>query len=607
VSQTLAALERLAARGWIKPEVRDELSDAYRYLRGIEHRLQMVADEQTHQLPDDPDQLESFAHFAGYPTTADLSRALVAKLETVQGHYAALFEDVPELTRGGVNMVFAGEADDPNTVQALARMGYSQPSQVIATIRAWHHGRYPSVRSPRARELLTEVQPILIEALAATADPNAAFAGFDRFLSQLPAGVQLFSLLRANPHLLRLVADIMGSAPRLARILSRRRRMLDAVLDPRVMGVQPTAGELDELIQAELAEARDFQEALDRARIVGNEQAFLIGVRILSGMIGAGHAGRAYALLAERIIRALQDAVEADFAKSHGGVAGGATAVVAMGKLGGREMTAASDLDLIVVYDVANGVTQSEGGRPLPVSQYYARLTQRLISALSSPTSEGQLYDVDMRLRPSGQKGPVATQLSSFTEYQAKDAWTWEHLALTRARVITGPPQIRAKVETAIGEALVRPRDRAKTAADVHEMRARIAGEKGTDHLWELKQVRGGLVDIEFMAQYLQLVHAADHPEVLDQNTVNALQKLEQRGLLPSAAAAVLVPAARLLNDLTQILRLCVDGAFEPETAPHGLKELLSRVADAPSFAYLESILRGMLAETAVLFDQVVS
>jgi glutamate-ammonia-ligase adenylyltransferase len=486
-------------------------------------------------------------------------------------------------------------------------MGYSQPSQVIATFRAWHHGRYPAVRSPRARELLTEVQPILIEALAATADPNAAFAGFDRFLSQLPAGVQLFSLLRANPHLLRLVADIMGSAPRLARILSRRRRTLDAVLDPRVMGVQPTAGELDALIQAELAEARDFQEALDRARIVGNEQAFLIGVRVLSGMIGAGHAGGAYALLAERMIRALQDAVEADFAKLQGRVPGGAAAVVAMGKLGGREMTAASDLDLIVVYDVANGVTQSEGGRPLPVSQYYARLTQRLISALSSPTAEGQLYDVDMRLRPSGQKGPVATQLSSFVEYQAKDAWTWEHLALTRARVITGTPQIKAKVERAIGEALERPRDRAKTAADVHEMRARIAAEKGTDHLWELKQVRGGLVDIEFMAQYLQLVHAADHPEVLDQNTVNALQKLEQRGLLLSEAATVLIPAARLLNDLTQVLRLCVDGAFEPEAAPHGLKELLGRVADAPSFDYLESTLRGMLAETAALFDQVVS
>jgi glutamate-ammonia-ligase adenylyltransferase len=379
------------------------------------------------------------------------------------------------------------------------------------------------------------------------------------------------------------------------------------VLDPRVMGVQPAAGELEALIKAELAQARDFQEVLDRARVVGNEQAFLIGVRVLSGMIGASQAGGAYALLAEQMIRALQDAVEADFAKAQGRLPGGAAAVVAMGKLGGREMTAASDLDLIVVYDFESGTAQSDGLRPLPVSQYYARLTQRLISALSSPTAEGQLYEVDMRLRPSGQKGPVATQLSSFIEYQAKDAWTWEHLALTRARVITGAPKIKTKVERAIREALVCRRDRAKVATDVRDMRARIAAKKGSEHLWELKQVRGGLVDIEFMAQHLQLVHAAEHPEVLDQNTVNALQKLERSGLLPTDAARVLIPAARLLNDLTQILRLCVDGAFEPQTAPDGLKELLSRVADAPSFEYLELTLRGVLAETAELFDRIVS
>lgn len=606
VPQTLTALQRLAVRGWIKPEVRDELAEAYQYLRGLEHRLQMVADEQTHQLPDEAERLAAFARFAGYPTTVDLSCALVAKLETVQRHYAALFEDVPELTHGGVNMVFAGEADDPNTVKALAKMGYGQPSQVIDTVRGWHHGRYPAMRSARARELLTEVQPILMEALAATADPNAAFASFDRFVSQLPTGVQLFSLLRANPTLLRLVADIMGSAPRLARILSRRRRMLDAVLDPRVMGAPAAPGELDALIRAELAEARDFQETLDRARVVGNEQGFLIGVRVLSGAIGAGRAGEAYAHVAEQMIRALQDAVEADFAKTQGRVHGGAAVVVAMGKLGGREMTAASDLDLIVVYDLANGASQSDGSRPLPASQYYARLTQRLISALSSPTAEGQLYEVDMRLRPSGLKGPVATQLSSFIEYQAEHAWTWEHLALTRARVITGAPEIKTKVETAIREALARPRDRTTIAADVREMRARIAAEKGTDNLWELKLVRGGLIDIDFMAQHLQLVHAAEYPEVLDQNTVNALQKLQRNGLLPMEAATVLIPAARLLNDLTQVLRLCLDGAFEPQAAPTGLKELLSRVADAPSFANLEATLRGMLAETAELFDRVV-
>ncbi len=237
-------------------------------------------------------------------------------------------------------------------------------------------------------------------------------------------------------------------------------------------------------------------------------------------------------LLAERLIAALQAGVERELERAHGRVPGGAAAVLAMGKLGGREMTASSDLDLIVVYDFDPEAVQSDGARPLSATQYYTRLTQRLIAALSAPTAEGTLYEVDMRLRPSGQKGPVATQLSSFVEYQAKEAWTWEHLALTRARVLTGPPQLRQRVEAAVRAALTDPVDPAKITADVLDMRNRIAAEKGTENIWELKQVRGGLVDLEFIAQYLQLIHGPAHPEVLDQNTLAAFQKLQAAGVL---------------------------------------------------------------------------
>jgi glutamate-ammonia-ligase adenylyltransferase len=606
VPQTLVALAHLAARGWIKPQVRDDLTEAYGFLRGIEHRLQMVADDQTHELPSDDATLERFAWFASYPSQAEFARALTARLKTVRRHYARLFEDMPELTRGGVNMVFAGEADDPGTLEALAKIGFSHPAQVLAMVRGWHHGRYAAVRSAQARERLTEVQPILIEALGQTADPDAALVGFDRFLSSLPTGVQLFSLLRANPNLLRLVADIMGSAPRLARILSRRQRVLDAVLDPRIIGTLPNADDLRALITAELGDAQDFQEVLDRARVVGSEQAFLIGVRVLTGMVGAPQAGGGYALLAEQLIQSLQHEVEKDFARVHGRVPGGAMAVLAMGKLGGREMTAASDLDLIVIYDFEPGATQSDGARPLPASQYFARLVQRLISALSSPTAEGQLYDVDLRLRPSGHKGPVATQLSSFIEYQSKEAWTWEHMALTRARVLTGPPELRAKVARAVHDVLVRPRDPAKIVHDVREMRGRIWAEKGTDNPWELKHARGGLVDIEFIAQHLQLVHGPARDDILDQNTVGALTRLDRQGLLGPDGGATLVSAARLLNDLTQILRLCLEGPVRVETIPDGLKELLARVGAAPSFASLDTQLRAVLAESADQFDRLV-
>lgn len=606
VSQTLAALQRLAQRQWIEPHVASELDEVYRYLRSLEHRLQMVADEQTHELPDDPAKLETFARFAGYASSAALGRDLTRRLETVQRHYAGLFEHSPALARAGTNMVFAGSKDDPATLEALGAMGYSQPSEVIAAVRGWHHGRYAAVRSARSRERLTEVQPVLIEALARTANPDAAFASFDRFLSLLPTGVQLFALLKANANLMRLVADIMGSAPRLARILGRQGRVLDAVLDPRVIGALPAPTELEELIGAELRQAKDFQDVLDRARIVGSEHAFLIGVRLLSGIVRARDAGLGFSHLAEKMIQALHEAVAMDFARAHGRVEGGAAAVVAMGRLGGQEMTAASDLDLIVVYDFHPDTVQSDGARPLPVSLYFARLTQRLISALSAPTAEGQLYSVDMRLRPSGQKGPVATQLSSFVHYQANEAWTWEHMALTRARVVSGPPALRNLVETAIRDALVRPRERARVARDVREMRDRIAAEKGTSNAWDLKQARGGLVDIEFMAQHLQLVAAAACPEVLQPNTAAALRALQRSGALSAEAADVLVPAVRLLHDLSQILRLCLDDPFQPDLAPDGLKDLLARVAEAPSFAYLDAHLRDVLAQVSELFDTIV-
>ena len=604
--RTLDTLATLVALAWIEKPVADEIIGAYLYLREIEHRLQMVADEQTHVVPDDPVRLEAFARFAGYASSAEFSEALRAVLVPVQGHYARLFESAPELTAAGANLVFAGETDDPDTVAALTRMGYARPSDVLAIVRGWHHGRYGAVRTARARELLTEVQPLLVQAFAETADPDRAITTFDRFLAALPAGVQLFSLLKANPPLMRLLADMMGTAPRLARILSRRRRLLDAVIDPRTFRALPTATELDEAIAAELKDAIDPQDVLDRARVIGSEQAFLIGVKVLSGAINAGEAGTAYAVLAERLIAAMVDDVEKEMERAHGRVPGGGAVVVAMGKLGGRELSASSDLDLIVVYDFDPSATQSDGEKPLAPSQYYARYTQRLIAHLSAPTAEGTLYEVDMRLRPSGQKGPVAAQLSTFREYQATEAWTWEHLALTRARVITGPPGLRSAVEAAIRDTLVRPRDRAVISKDVQDMRARIAADKGTDRIWDLKQVRGGLVDLEFIAQHLQLIHAAAHPEVLDQNTLAAYRKLAEAGVLSGADAERLTQATRLLHNLNQILRLCLEEPFDPATAPSGLKALLARAGDAPDFATLEGELAETLAGVATRFSELV-
>jgi glutamate-ammonia-ligase adenylyltransferase len=510
------------------------------------------------------------------------------------------------------NLVFAGPQDDPQTLAELKRLGYSQPAQVLSIVRGWHHGRTPSVRSPRARERLTEVQPLLISALADTVDPDGAIASFDRFLAELPGGVQFFSLLKAQPALIRLFADIMGSAPRLAHILSKRRRLLDAVLDPQALGNQMDDDAIDDLLIKSFAAARQtsigdpMQDVLDTARIIGSEQAFLVGVRLLTGSISAAAAGMAYATIAERLIAGLLREVTRQMQQEHGRVPGGSAVVLAMGKLGGREMTAASDVDLILIYDFDRDAEQSDGPRPLAPQHYYTRLTQRLINAISARTPEGALYDVDMRLRPSGQKGPVATQLSSFTSYQANEAWTWEHMALTRARVIAGSPDLAARVEAGIRDVLTASRDRTKIAADIRSMRERIEAEKATTDIWDLKQVRGGLVDLEFIAQHLQLVFAHDHPAILDQTTLATLSAIAAEGLISPDAHRPLLLAGQLLHNLTQILRLTLEGPFHPETAPKGLKSLLVRAAAAASFEDLERKLKQSLGHVREAFDQLI-
>jgi len=466
---------------------------------------------------------------------------------------------------------------------------------VVEIILGWRSGRYAATRSQRARECLAEILPELLEAIVATEDPDAALTSFDRFLRELPTGVQLFSLLRSTPSMLRLIADIMGTAPRLARVLSRRSQIFDAVLDPGFFGDLPSRDTLEEMISQELAAAEDYQDCLDRARIAGQEQAFLIGVRILSGTIGAGQAGGAYARLAQTLIAALHEQVEKELIHQHGRIKGGEAVVIAMGKLGGYEMTAASDLDLIIVYDFDEDAGPSDGARPLAGGQYYARFTQRLISALSAQTAEGTLYEVDMRLRPSGKSGPVATHFNGFADYQNNQAWTWEHLALTRARIVSGSGALRQKVEGVIRDVLTRKCGRKKIAQDVHDMRVRIDKQKGTDDPWDLKQVRGGLVDLEFIAQFLQIVTAHEKPEVLNQNTAQALENLAEAGVLAPADAQILLPAAVLYHDLTQLVRLCLDRPFDPKTVSPGLKGLLTRAVDKPDFEALESHLKASI------------
>ena len=604
--RTLDMLDALARENWISARTRDEMKEAYRFLRRIEHRIQMVADEQTQTLPEDTQGVLRIARLAGFAGHDEFAEALLAHLERVQHHYAELFEEEPSLSSDLGSLVFTGDDDDPATLETLSRLGFRRPAEVTRAVRSWHFGRYAATRSARARERLTEITPALLEALAATASPDAALIAFDRFLAGLPTGVQLFSLLRSNPALLHLLANILGTAPRLAAIVTRHPRVLDGVLDPAFFEEVPNGEEFARRLDDTLAEAGNYEDALDRARIFGQEQGFLIGVRILSGAITADRAGSAFALLASVILDRLLRLVEREFATTHGEMPGGAAVILALGKLGGCEMTASSDLDLILLYDYDDDPGTSDGRRSLSGSQYYIRLTQRLVAALGAPTSEGTLYEVDFRLRPSGKAGPLATRIDSFERYQQQEAWTWEHMALTRARVVAGDRALAERARTVIRRVLTRRRNADEVRRDVRDMRARIEAEKGIDDPWDLKNVAGGLVDLEFIAQYLQLVHAARHPEILAVNTLTALNEAARAGLLPAAEADILIPAARLYQNLTQILRLCIETRFVPQEAPGEFRDFLARAGELPDFGTLQAHLVETQAAVRRSFERVI-
>ncbi|MGH6780184.1 MAG: bifunctional [glutamine synthetase] adenylyltransferase/[glutamine synthetase]-adenylyl-L-tyrosine phosphorylase, partial [Bradyrhizobium sp.] len=585
VRPTLQALEVLASSNWITLQARDELTAAYQFLRRVEHRLQMIADEQIHSLPEDAEGVERFAQFLGYDGRAAFARDLLTHLDVVQTHYSKLFERDPTGSAKLPPVNYGAGPDDLLLLDHLATLGFAQPIRVAETLRRWMAGEYRVFRTDSTRGAFAAFVPALVEGLSHAEEPDRAVAVFDNFLQALQRGGRLITLLGQNRELVELVALVLGAAPRLGDMLARQPQLMDGLIDPRFFGAMPDQRELSARLAATLKDADSYEEFLDRLRLFGQESLFLIGTRILSGTVSAQQASTAFADVAEGIVHTVHELVKDRFASQYGRIKGQQTAILAMGRLGSREMTASSDLDLILLYDFDPDQPDSDGARSLQGAHYFARFTQRLISAFTTRTNYGVLYEIDMRLRPSGRAGPVASHITSFAEYQAQEAWTWEHMALTRARVISAAPEFRARIEEVIHRALTRPREASVIAADVADMRRAIAQEKGEDDHWDIKYAAGGMVDIDFIAQYLQLVHAAEMPDILDVSTLQVLENAERLGVLPRAAAEVLRAAARLYHDLTQILRLCVSERFKPETAGEDLLRVMARAGDAPDFS----------------------
>jgi len=589
-SRTVDALAALAARGHLPAEVATEMTAAYVELRGLEHRVQMLEDEQTHILPDEPGRRAAVAALAGQGDLAVFDARVEALLQGVNQRYGALFEGEEELSSPFGSLVFTGVDNDPETLATLHRMGFSEPAGVAETIRSWHHGRIPATRSVRGRELFTRLAPRLLTALARTGAADAAFRRFSVFFAGLSAGVQVQALFLNQPELFERIVGVMAFAPRLARTLGRYPAALDSMLDARFeteLGVN--TGLFDQMAE-EAETAGDFEGAMNAVRRLYREQAFRIGIQTLSGRVGPEAAGRGFTNLADAVMRTLS-AVALRETGRLGGTMPGAVAVIALGKAGSGEMTAGSDLDLMTVYDAPPEVTSA--GRGWSADTFYVRFTQRLISALSAHTAEGGLYEVDMRLRPSGSKGPVSVPLSGFRTYYQGEAETWEFMALTRARVAwASDPTFGARVAATVEATLRRPRPGVKVAADVRAMRDLMERERRAHGFWDLKLVPGGLVDAEFVGQFRQLQLAAG-------------------GLPPSVSTLDQLSGDPALRDswalhqaLAQLLACAFDDRGDPEGESDIFRARLAEAAGEPDFGTLRRRLERIRKAAREAFDR---
>jgi glutamate-ammonia-ligase adenylyltransferase len=554
VPATLPALDALAAHGRIDTADARDLAAAYRLYRTIEHRLQMVDDRQTHALPREGEALDNVARLHGLDAGGDLLAVLQPHVARVGQVYDALEAD----ERPGLPV------DQGSLGERLVAAGFDPPQAALATIAKWRGGGVRALQSAPARDALEEMLPPLVDALGRSADPDGALHRLDDMLARLPTALNFFRLLAARPPLARLLAAILSHAPTLAGELGRRPALLDGLIDATAFAPAPSVAELVAEFSAGEGDG-DYERLLDHVRRAVGERRFALGVQIVEAAADPLEVAGGYSRVAEAAIDVLARATVAEHERAHGRVPGSELAILALGRLGGAALTHASDLDLIYLF-TGDFSAESEGPKPLDATRYYNRLGQRVTAALSVATAAGPLYDVDTRLRPSGSKGLLAVSVESFATYQREQAWTWEHMALARARPIFGSPTARRAVQAAIDATVAKLRDPATLIADAVRMRTDMAAHKPPAGPLDAKLVPGGLVDLEFCVHVAQLEHRVG----LDPHLPTAIEALVAAGLLPPGFGAAHDVLARLLVTL----RLVAPDVQEP---PEATRRLIAR------------------------------
>ncbi len=593
--RTKQVLMAMAEADVVAPDVAGDLCEAYDFLRGLEHRVQMLNDEQTHRLPENAEKREAVRRLSGYASAGVFEQDISAVRARVHGIYSDLFAAEERLSGEAGNLVFTGVDDDPGTVETLRKLGFADPSRIIHVFQQWHRGSIPATRSARAQQLLTSLGPRLLEAMSNAGEPDNAFQRFLEFFSGLKSGVQVMSLMLAEPALTREIIRTMAYAPKLAADLAQRPALIEAMLEPsfRMPVRSDEPGVRARKLRLQLERADDFEGKLNAARRFHREEAFRIGYQLLQGALSAADAGVAYADLADACVVTLAEVCEQDVLSRFPGSIG-RWSICALGKFGGRELTATSDLDMMLIYDPVD-----DGGGTLA-----ARFIQRLVAALSAPTGEGTLYEVDLQLRPSGKAGPVAVRLSSFERYYREDAWTWEFMALTRIRPVAGDAELGRIVLHFAREALRQKSSDPKITEDVADMRRRMARERKPRSAWDIKLAPGGLVDIEFLIQHGILLAAGDVPGAVQPTSLDAVKALAAAGRLAPADAARLVEGLTFQLQLQQALRIATGDQFEPDTASDGLKSWLASHLGQKEFSALAVRLANVQAAIAALRGQ---
>ncbi len=544
---TRDALAALSAAGRIDAADAAALADSYALLRTIEHRAQMVDDRQTHLLPTG-EALDSLARLHGLADGAALLDLLRPGVERVGRVYDAIEGDPVERVPTG----------DVGLTEQLGSLGFADSPAAARRIVEWRSGAYPAVRSAAAQDALEAVLPGLLVALGGSAQPDQALLRFDAMLARLPSAINVFRLLEARPALAQLLAAILSHAPTLADALGRRADLLDGLID--ATALEPV-GSVAALCKAMAVAGLPYEAGLDHVRRVVGERRFALGAQIVSGAADPLEVSHGYARVAEAAIATLAAATFTEFAVAHGRVPDSEFLILALGRMGGGAMTHASDLDLVYLF-TGDFAAESDGAKPLGATLYYNRLAQRVTAALSVATAAGPLYEIDTRLRPSGAQGPLVVSLDAFERYQRGDAWTWEHMALTRARPVFGSDAARAALQAIIDRVLAGERPQRDVVSDAVAMRAEMAAHKAPTGPLDAKLLPGGLVDLEFAVHTAQLTRRTG----FDPDLNAAIAALAGDGLLPDLGAA-----HDLLTGMLVTLRLVAPDGKEPEPATQAL------------------------------------